>query len=198
MSFRIIHMIRHGQYDLEAQASDGGSLTRIGRKQAEHTAMALSHLTVEAIHCSTMIRAMETAAIIAETAGVDFNTHDLLREAIPSIPPRIATQILDLIEHDPSFDYESINADKQRADQAYETFFITPDEEENTQHELLVCHGNILRYLTCKALDINLNTWAKININHCGITTISIDVQGRTRLLRHNSAAHIPIELQTE
>jgi serine/threonine-protein phosphatase PGAM5 len=166
--------------------------------QAEYAARALAHIQIDTIHTSTMVRAMETADIIAEVLQRDFITHDLLREAIPTIPPRIAGQILEMMEKSPTFGHDNIYADKQRADEAYDAFFVPPESDSEDTNEALVCHGNILRYLTCKALDINVDTWAKININHCGITSLSIDAQGRIRLLTHNETRHIPIGLLTD
>jgi serine/threonine-protein phosphatase PGAM5 len=197
MSIRILYIIRHGQYDIAAQVPDGGSLTELGRMQAQHAAKALAHIPIDAIHASTMTRALETADIIAQEVQHDYLTHDLLREAIPTIPPRLAAEILAFMAQDPTFTHETINANKKRVEQAFEIFFTAPDEDAEATYELLVCHGNILRYFVCKALDINVDTWAKININHCGITSISIDSQGRMRLLTHNETRHIPLNLLT-
>lgn len=198
MTVRTLYLIRHGQYDLGTNLADGGSLTELGRMQAEYAARALAHVQIDTIHASTMTRAIETADIIAQVLQRDFKTHELLREAIPSIPPRIASQILEMIEKSPTMSHETIHEDKKRADTAFETFFVPPEHDNEEISEALVCHGNILRYLTCKALDINIDTWAKLNINHCGITSISIDSEKRMRLLTHNETRHIPIGLLTD
>lgn len=198
MSLRTLYLIRHGQYDTGVQHRDGGNLTRMGIEQAKYAAQAFVNLPINAIHCSTMIRAVETANIISQLVKMDFQTYDLLREAIPSIPPRIAEHILALMQNDPSFTHETIHEERKRADAAFEHFFTAPDEDSEPIHELLVCHGNILRYLTCRALDINVDTWAKMNINHCAITSISVDSQGRMRLVTHNETRHLPPELVTD
>lgn len=198
MTARTLYLVRHGQYDLNAKVENGGSLTQLGRMQAEYAGLGLAHMQIDAIHASTMTRAMETADIIAGVLKKEFSTHDVLREAIPSIPPRIASQILEMIASSSSLSHDTINEDKKRADEAYEQFFLAPEPDSEPTNEALVCHGNILRYLTCKALDINVDTWAKININHCGITSLSIDLHGRIRLLTHNETRHIPIGLLTD
>lgn len=198
MTQRTLYLIRHGQYDTGVQHRDGGSLTPLGVEQARYAAQALAHLPINAIHASTMIRAMETATIIAQNLGKTYETHDTLREAIPSIPPRIAEQILALMQQDPKFTHESIHEERKRADAAFEQFFTAPPEDSEPLHELLVCHGNILRYLTCRALDINVDTWAKMNIYHCGITSISVDTQGRMRLVSHNETRHLPPQYVTD
>jgi len=52
-------------------------------------------------------------------------------------------------------------------------------------HEVLVCHGIILRCFVCCALAINVDTWGKLNIDHCGISAMR-------RLLTHNETGCLP------
>src|SRR5262245_20748270 len=144
MSLRTLYLIRHGQYETGVQHRDGGSLTALGIEQAKCAAQAVAHLPINAIHASTMVRAVETANIIAQAVQMDYQTHDLLREAIPSIPPRIAEHILALMQNDPSFTHESIHEERKRADAAFEHFFTAAPDDDAPIHELLVCHGNIL------------------------------------------------------
>lgn len=198
MTTRTLYMIRHGQYDTSTKTVDGGSLTDIGREQASYAGQAVARIPVDIIHASTMTRAIETANIIAEQVQAEYKTYDVIREAIPTIPPRIATEILQFMENDPLFTHDTIHQDKKRVDEAFEQFFSAPEENEQSTHELLVCHGNIMRYLVCRALDINVDTWAKMNINHCGITIITVDTQARRRLITHNATGHLPIHLLTD
>jgi serine/threonine-protein phosphatase PGAM5 len=197
MSLRTLYLIRHGQYDTGVAHRDGGNLTQLGIEQAKYAAKAFANHPIDAIYASTMTRAVETANIIAQSVNLEYQTFDLLREAIPSIPPRIAEHILALMQNDPSFTHETIHEERKRADAAFEHFFTAPESDEPV-HELLVCHGNILRYLTCRALDINVDTWAKMNINHCAITSISVDSQGRMRLVTHNETRHLPPQYVTD
>lgn len=198
MTTRTLYMIRHGQYDTTTKTVDGGSLNDTGRKQAYHAGQAVARIPVDFIHASTMTRAIETANIIAEQVDAKYQTYDVLREAIPTIPPRIATEILNFMENDPLFTHDTIHQDKKRVDEAFEQFFSAPEPNSVSTHELLVCHGNIMRYLVCKALDVNVDTWAKLNINHCGICIVTVDMQARHRLITHNATGHIPIHLLTD
>lgn len=198
MTTRTLYMIRHGQYDTTVKTANGGSLTDTGKQQAEHAGKAVSRIPVDSIHASTMTRAIETANIIAQQVQMEYQTHDSIREAIPTIPPRVASAILQMMEHDPQFTHDSIHQDKKRADEAFEQFFAAPDADAQSTHDVLVCHGNIIRYLTCKALDINVDTWAKLDINHCGITIVTIDEQARRRLITHNATGHLPTHLLTD
>lgn len=197
MTIRTLYLIRHGQYDSSVQSTDGGGLTQVGKEQAKYVGQVLRDIPVDIIVASTMIRAIETANIVAHYVEAEFRVTDLLREAIPSIPPRIAPHILKLMNLNPNITHDSIHEDQLRADEAFEKIFTPPPKGE-TPHEFLVCHGNIMRYLTCKALGINSDTWGKININHCGITTITVDHEGLMRLVSHNETYHLPRELLTD
>ena len=196
-SYRMIYLVRHGQYDTSVTDKDGGGLTDLGREQAHLVGEALEYLPVERLISSTMSRAIETADIMAEYVEGERTKSDLLREAIPTIPPRFAEHFIDLMNRDPNFSHEAIHDDKQRANEAFETFFIPPSLANVDQHDIIVCHGNIMRYLTCKALDINVDTWGKLDIDHCGITIISVDSQGLMRLVSHNETRHIPFDKNT-
>lgn len=193
---RTIMIVRHGQYDTSSKMPDGGSLTELGIEQARYTGRALANVPIDSIYASTMTRAIETANYIATTTGFSYQTTDLLREALPTIPPRYAEQILAMMETDPSLTHESINADKKRVDEAFEHFFLPPDGKDTI--DVLVCHGNVLRYLVCKALGVNVDTWGKMIINHCGISTVVIDEQGLMRLATHNAIGHLPLAMITE
>jgi len=198
MTSRTLYMIRHGQYDHSVKTADGGSLTELGREQAKHAGKAVSRIPIDVLHASTMTRAIETANIIAQQLNVEYKTHDVIREAIPTIPPRIAAEILQLMEKDEHFTHDTIHQDQKRADEAFEKFFAPPETDAQSTHEVMVCHGNIMRYLTCKALDVNVDTWAKLDINHCGITIITVDDQARRRLITHNATGHLPTNMLTD
>ena len=197
MAIRTLYLIRHGQYDSTVKAVDGGSLSEIGKQQAEYTAEALQGIPIHAIYASTMVRAIETANIIAQKTQMEYKVTDVLREAIPSIPPRIAMQIMEMMERDPKLTHESIHEDGKRADEAFAEFFVPPPIGEN-QNDVLCCHGNIIRYLTSKALGVTTDTWAKLNINHCSVSIFTVNEQSLIRLHSYNETGHLPNELKTD
>ena len=94
MTTRTVYMIRHGQYHTEVKTADGGGLTDMGKQQAACAARAVARIPIDNLYASTMTRAIETANIIATELGTEYKTHDSIREAIPTIPPRIASDIL--------------------------------------------------------------------------------------------------------
>src|SRR5262249_36187878 len=89
MAQRTLHLIRHGQYHRADHPSDGlgGSLTELGKMQAQLAAQRLSKLPIRVIHHSTLRRAAETAAIIAALRPtVPLRPSRLLWECIPCVP----------------------------------------------------------------------------------------------------------------
>lgn len=194
---RTLYLVRHGQYDTSVRTPDGGSLTEIGKQQAEYVAKAIKELPITSIYASTMVRAIETGNIIAQAKQMNYAVSDLLREGLPSIPPRIATQILEMMAYDPNLTHESIHEDGQRADEAF-THFFAPSKNDEDAHDVLACHGNLIRYLTSKALGVTTDTWAKLNINHCSITTVMVDENGALQLHSYNETGHLPAAMKTE
>ncbi len=77
-------LIRHGQSQGNAQGRFGGHtdtpLSPRGRKQARITAQALASETFNAIYCSDLPRAIETASPLAKLAGIELQPTDAFRE----------------------------------------------------------------------------------------------------------------------
>jgi len=191
-----IHIIRHGHYDTSDKSPDGGALTPMGREQAKYTGEWLARLDIDNIFCSTMTRAHETAQIISQ--GCDFPPEHIqptnaLRETVPNIPPEMQDLVAIWRAQGKPFSDDDIKQYQQIADSAFDHFFIHTSHE---QRDLLVCHGNILRYFLCKALDIDLYRWLRMDINHCGVTTLRVE-QDQIHLNSHNDYQHLPINLQT-
>lgn len=78
-------LVRHGETDYNRQGRWQGSgsdvpLNETGRTQARALARALAGCPLEALYTSDLVRAVETAAIIAETTGLEPLTEPALRE----------------------------------------------------------------------------------------------------------------------
>lgn len=121
----MILLIRHGDYD----ESKTYKLTTSGLKQAEVTSKAITCLPglppIIRVFTSAMIRARETATIIA-------------RDIDPAMYPVVDEG---LNEGDPSLDIE-------RFLNAFEKYFINHDSSPKT--EVIVCHANIIRCFVCR------------------------------------------------
>lgn len=70
---KILYFMRHGLTEMNAAGKWSGStetvLTKEGRAQAKRAGIAAKDLGIDAVVCSTMIRAVETAEIVAKEIG---------------------------------------------------------------------------------------------------------------------------------
>lgn len=193
MGHRFIYLVRHGQYTQNGQ-EDGG-LTDTGVLQARLTADVLGMLDFSAIHCSTMLRAVQTTQIIMEDfPDLQAQPTDILRECIPSIPPRLSAYYANsTLRIQPSEEETQICAERLEA--AFQHFVTcSPDDDE---YILLVAHGNLIRYFVARTLDADPDIWVRMIMYNCGISLIVADPQGNRSLISHNEAGHLPLELRT-
>jgi broad specificity phosphatase PhoE len=190
---RHLYIVRHGQYTHGGPPDYDGPLTELGQRQATFTAARLAGLPVSVIHCSTLQRARESAAIIAERfPGVELRYSSLLCECIASVPPLIK----DYLEERVPAQELAEGAIQARA--AWETYFQPPaaDATEDVS-EIIVSSGNLIGYLVGQALGAPADAWMRSDIQHCGLTEITIRARRGPLLLRHNDIGHLPLEMRT-
>lgn len=175
---RVLLMVRHGQYDMR----EGSELrlTDMGRAQADHVGRSLAKERIDAFHASSLIRARETAELVRKHVRMDFTVSDLLCEGFPSRAKGYPT--------------DTIATDRLRFDEAYALFMGKPLESST---ELLVCHGNIIRYFVCRALSIPVSRWLRFATNHTGVTRLVVRDDGACGVVSYNETAHLPPELVT-
>jgi broad specificity phosphatase PhoE len=218
MGTRWLYLVRHGQND-RAKAPDelGPGLTGLGQRQAQLTAGRLNRLPISAIHHSPLRRAVETAQILAAgLAGAPLQPSPLLRECIPYLPPTFKDWFSRLTPEEaagPSLEGEDpnslwlrlcppgtpwgdITADEHQAESAYAQFFKPTHGPE--RHEVIVCHGNILRYFVCRALGAPPERWVNMDIRHCGLSVVMVRANGEPVLVSHNDAGHLVNEVETD
>ncbi|HEX2621784.1 MAG TPA: histidine phosphatase family protein, partial [Phototrophicaceae bacterium] len=82
-------------------------------------------------------------------------------------------------------------------DQAYQEYF-RPGPGDEDCYELIVCHGNVIRYFVSRVLRLDEDGWSNMLINNCGISRILIDTDGQMFLVSHNDIGHLPHELRTD
>lgn len=179
MGTRTLVFLRHGQYE----ATGVGQLTALGREQARLTGKYLEGLRIDAIWSSTLPRAKETAEIVGEVLGGREARHTrLLREGLYT---KVEGYNVPASER---------REDRERADAAYLKFFR---KAKTDRTELMVCHGNLIRYLVCRALHTPIPKWLRLNSSHCGITRILVRDTGAVRVVSYNETSHLPVKLVT-
>ncbi|WP_374027272.1 histidine phosphatase family protein [Bdellovibrio bacteriovorus] len=189
--FRTVVFVRHGQY-----SSNPEELTALGRKQAKQTAKALRGLKPSKLHCSTMPRAIETAAIIGQELGLKARANDIFREGL--LPGTIAFNNFVTTGKTPAQVKEHFAKAKlaqKQADSAFSELFKAPVRGQNV--EVVVAHGNVIRYWVCKALDIPEEKWLKMDVSHTSLTTIRVSKNGNIILLGFSDTGHLPLKLRT-
>jgi serine/threonine-protein phosphatase PGAM5 len=188
---RTLILIRHGDYDDQdpRDAEVGRALVPLGREQARLAGVRLAALParIDALYASTMTRARETAEIIA--ASLPGLRPELVRDLRECTPPTWRQDIARRLEPG--------EADSCRAqiERAFARFFVPAPGED--RQEVLVCHGNVIRWFCCRALGVDPMAWGGMTIANCSLTIIRVLPDGALRLVSFDDVGHIPPALQT-
>ncbi len=188
---RTLYLIRHGEYDQrdERDPDIGRALIPLGVAQARMIASRLRSLpvTMTALRSSTMTRARQTALVIGEEfPDLVLEQTTLLRECTP----RTWRQDI-MARTDPK---DAIECEK-RLDQAFADFFVPSPAGD--RHEILVCHGNVIRYFVTKVLGVDSLSWLGMSIGNCSLTIVRVKPNGSMKLLSFGDIGHLPHNLQT-
>lgn len=183
---RHLILVRHGQYNLQGQTDSERVLTELGRKQADMTGKRLAELGIpfNTIVRSTMTRAQETSKIIEKSlVNIPVEDDSLICEGLP-IPP------------EPPIGHwraeSSYYQDGARIEAAFRKYFYrAKPTQEKDSYELLVCHGNVIRYFVCRALQFPPEAWLRFSINNGSITWLTIRPSGRVSLRVYGESGHM-------
>lgn len=190
---RSLVFVRHAQPAQEGKAG----LSDVGQRQAEIAAQRLGQLfgNADVVYHSSAPPAKATAECfkrnlqgsrrLVETA--------LLDEGLPLVPspapPGLAA----------SAGEDEMLADLTRAEAALCGLVWRPTGEDRDRGsvEVIVTHGNVIRYLTCRALQLPPAAWSRMKANHCAFTWIEVDSDGAVALREFGGVGHLPAELLT-
>ncbi|KAF7992006.1 hypothetical protein HCN44_010826 [Aphidius gifuensis] len=189
---RHLILVRHGQYNLQGTTDSERVLTELGRQQADMTGKRLAELAIPftTIVRSTMARAQETSKIIEKSLGnIPVEDDSLIIEGAPIPPePPIGNWRAE------KYYYQ----DGARIEAAFRKYFYRADpSQEKDSYELLVCHGNVIRYFVCRALQFPPEGWLRLSINNGSITWITIRPSGRVSLRVYGESGHMRPEAIT-
>ena len=188
---RTIILVRHGVYD-ENDARDaevGKALLPEGREQARITGERLAGwpARIDVLRASTMTRARETAEIIAKALpGLTPVPDRNLRECEP--PGNSGRTMAGL-------ELEDADSCAARLDGDFARYFRPSPERDST--EVLVCHGNVIRWLTCRALGADPKLWLGMSLANCSLTVIQVRPNGTCKITAVGDRGHLPVALQT-
>lgn len=203
---RHVILIRHGQYH-ETHSDDAKrKLTKLGRVQAHLTGQRLQIMlqgiddkfgacNITSLTSSDMTRAKETAQIISQyLPNVPVNKPDaMLNEVLPApiIPVR------------PEIDATAeIDASAKTMDDVFHKYIYRSrhnDNEDEDKHEfeVIVCHGNVIRYIFCRALQIPPEAWLRMSIFNCSMTYLMIKPNGYCLCRMLGDIGHLGYEHST-
>lgn len=198
---RTIVLVRHGNYvsDPAADEQSGPHLSPLGVAQAYLAGGRLAGRPASAdgkradgkrfdgLYVSPMLRARDTAAAIAhDFPGRKFEVVDDLAECTPP------TRRTEITQGD---DPKDLAACKARLDRVFARFF--QPATGSAQTDLLVCHGNVIRYLVTRALGVDTQAWLEMSVGHASITRIRVEADGRFKVIAVGDVGHIPPNLRS-
>ena len=189
---RTIYLIRHGQYDHDDDRSSdiGKALVPLGIAQSKLVANRLKSLPVKmsSLIISTMTRARQTAMIInRDFPELELQQTRLIRECTP---PTWRKDVMDGEEP------EKLQKCTDDLDAAFSKYFI-PSTDKEDRNDIIVCHGNVIRYFVTKVLKVETMSWLRMTTGNCGLTVVSIKPNGSMKLISFNDMGHIPSNLRT-
>lgn len=190
---RTVYLIRHGEYD-QADTTDsdvGKKLTPLGIAQARLVSTRLKGMSVEftSLTSSTMTRARETAMVINEDfPQLKLQQSTFIRECTP--PTWRKDVVADETESD-------LNMCVKNIEQAFKEYFI-PSPDVRDRNDIIVCHGNVIRYFVTIVLKADPMSWLQMSIGNCSLTIIKVLPDGSMKLAAYSDMGHIPPNMQTE
>lgn len=188
---RTIYLIRHGHYAADPTVDEkrGPGISPIGAAQANLVGARLAGLPAkfDALHVSPMQRARDTAAIIS--ANIPDGKFDVVDDLAECTPPTRDKKIM--AAEKPA----DLAARKAQIDRLFAAYFKASQDGART--EMFVCHGNIIRSLVVRALDVDADAWLTMSAGHASITKIRIEADGRFKVIAVGDVGHLPPNLLT-
>ena len=190
---RTIYLIRHGEYTPQDDniPDSENVLTPLGIAQARLVSARLKSMNIRfsSLTSSTMTRARQTAMVINEDfPDLNLEESDLIRECTPPTWRKDVMAGVDTVHR-----VECV----ENLEKAFKEFFI-PSPDQNDRNDIIVCHGNVIRYFVTKVLKVNTMSWLQMTIGNCSLTVVRIKSDGTMKLVSFNDVGHIPTNLQTE
>lgn len=188
---RTIYLIRHGEYDIEDESDPfvGKSLVPLGVAQARLVGARLRGMPVDftSLSSSTMTRARQTAQVIGEEfPELELRSSVRISECTPP------TWRKDVMEDET---VEDLAACAKQLEEAFPIYFAPSPEAD--RHDIVVCHGNVIRYFVTKVLKVDTEAWLGMSIANCSLTVITVKADGSMKLLSFSDSGHIPANLLT-
>lgn len=187
---RTIYVMRHGQYDQHDPRDEavGKGLTVLGRDQARLAGTRFAKLPVklDGVYASPLTRARESGELAAAEMKMKPVLLDDLRECTP------ATIRADIMAHETP---GALDSCRRQLDRVFERFFRPTAGPDSSV--LLVCHGNVTRYLVARSIQLDSLLWLNTNVPHGSIATVRVRPDGKMQLYGLGDIGHLAPEMVT-
>jgi serine/threonine-protein phosphatase PGAM5 len=189
---RTIYLIRHGFYN-ESDSKDefvGKELTSLGIAQSRLIATRLKGIPVKftSLTSSTMTRARQTAMVInQEFPELKLKQDELLGECTPPTWRKDIMAGVDTTERVKCV---------ENFEKVFKEYFVS-SPDKNDRNDIIVCHGNVIRYLVTKVLNVDTMSWLQMSITNCSLTIIRVLPDGTMKLDTFGDYGHIPENMRT-
>lgn len=152
---------------------------------------------IKALHVSNMTRAKETAEIISRhlPSSVERTQPDPgLNEGLPApiIParPDVPNAVLEVDEEHDRIEYafrryfyrsvanDTSSDSSSSSDDGGDGSSSPQQQQQQHEFEVIVGHGNVIRYFLCRALQLPPEAWLRLSLFNCSMTYIVIQPNG--------------------
>ena len=186
-----VYLVRHGIYDRDTSATDdrvSNGLNALGHEQAKLLGARLAGLGVkfDRLISSELLRAKQTADDMGVLMKMTPSRDGLLNECTPN------SSNARLMAGEKPADVAACDSTLAVAWARY----LVPTTERDT-YDVLVCHGNVIRWTLMRALGADTKNWSNQDAGNCSLTIIAVRPDGSIRLAMYSDVGHIPVEKQT-
>lgn len=198
---RRVFLMRHGHYERTGDLGDTKwGLSPLGRRQAVKVGRRLARLVdsasgrFEGIYASPWPRATQSAEIAGHEMDLpNIRIKRYLHELVPLVDPERPEfkSFPTGLEATPSETREFVH---RQVDKVRERFFKLPTRRS---HVLIFAHGNLIRYLVARTLQLPYEAWAMMDIAHASITELRTYSNGFEALISYNDTGHLPPSMVT-
>ena len=172
--------------DISSDNDKGRILTEKGREQAVLCGKRLQELVdtgilfpIKYVYFSTMARARETHNLIMDNLSISPVINQpcsMIREGAVCKPNPPSTTWT------PSD--EDFLKDNLRVEAGFMNHVHRASKNDTSNFTtLLVCHGNVIRYFVCRALQIEPDHWLRMAVFNASITILDIHANGKVSLI---------------
>ena len=185
-----VYLIRDGMYERDWTVDDvtGNGLNALGHEQARRIGARLAALPVRpaALVSSTFRRARETADDMAPILKLTPTRDSLLHECTPT------SERADSMRTRTPGEVTPCDSNLSAAWAQY----MTPSPGTD-RHDVLVCHGNVIRWFVCRAVAGDPRRWRAMEIANASLTILAVPPDGTIRLVTFSDVGHLPPAEQT-